>query len=227
MSFHYACHSSILSFFFFLDFVELEPKCYLITSQTRVKRVSRIHHRNILGMAWWCIPLTCLNLVCDVIRYCLVQVRQNLKKKKTFRVGGPQSPFSISSSFILFFILFPFFFKTQIILRKEEGNLTIWNKRWLFLTKAHKTPFRKRSSQYWWCHDHHGYQSISFCSLIRNKRSRDHITSILPDLANAELKMHWTKTRANAYVNRSLWPYVPRVLPWAKQKNNQTPHHLT
>ena len=31
-----------------------------------------------------------------------------------FRVGGPQSPFSISSSFILFFVSLPFFLKTKI-----------------------------------------------------------------------------------------------------------------
>ena len=34
-------------------------------------------------------------------------------QKKTFRVGGPQSPFSISSSFILFFVLLPFFLNTK------------------------------------------------------------------------------------------------------------------
>ena len=67
-------------------------KRYLITSQTRVKRVSRIHHRTILWMVrwcirltrWmvrWCIRLTRLTLVCEVIRYRLVQVRQNLKKR--------------------------------------------------------------------------------------------------------------------------------------------------
>ena len=33
--------------------------------------------------------------------------------KKTFRVGGPQAPFSFSSSFILFFVLFPFFLKQE------------------------------------------------------------------------------------------------------------------
>ena len=35
-------------------------------------------------------------------------------KLKTFRVGGPQSPFSISSSFILFFVVPPFSLKTKI-----------------------------------------------------------------------------------------------------------------
>ena len=53
---------------------------YLITSQTRVKHVSRIHHRTILmrtmRMVRWCIRLTRLTLVCEVIRYRLVQVRQ-------------------------------------------------------------------------------------------------------------------------------------------------------
>ena len=35
------------------------------------------------------------------------------KKKKRLRVGCPQSPFSISSSFILFFVFLPFFFSIQ------------------------------------------------------------------------------------------------------------------
>ena len=52
-------------------------ECTIITSQTRVKRVSRIHHWR---MVRWCIRLTRLTLVCEVIRYRLVQVRQNLKK---------------------------------------------------------------------------------------------------------------------------------------------------
>ena len=71
--------------FFFL-FCRTWTKRYLITSQTRVKRVSRIHHRTI-------------------------QVRQN--QKNTFRVGDPQAPFSISSSFILSFVLLPFFLNTK------------------------------------------------------------------------------------------------------------------
>ena len=40
-----------------------------------------IHGPVKMKMAWWCIRLTCLTLVCEVIRYCLVQVRQILKKK--------------------------------------------------------------------------------------------------------------------------------------------------
>ena len=63
-------------------------------------------------MVRWCIRLTRLTLVCEVIRYRLVQVRQN--QKKNFRVGGPQSPFSISSSFILSFVLLPFFLNTKM-----------------------------------------------------------------------------------------------------------------
>ena len=81
------------------------------TSQTSVKRVSLIH-RTILNWGWsggvsvrmvrWCIRLTILTLVCEVIRYRLVQVQQNLKKKKknTFWVGGPQSPFTIFLSLL-------------------------------------------------------------------------------------------------------------------------------
>ena len=34
-------------------------------------------------------------------------------QKKTFRVGGPPSPFSFSFSFILSFVLLPFFLNTK------------------------------------------------------------------------------------------------------------------
>ena len=65
----------------FLRFCRTLTKRYLITSQTRVKRVSQ--------MVRWCIRLTRLTIVCEVIRYRLVQVRQNLKKRKcTLTFGG-------------------------------------------------------------------------------------------------------------------------------------------
>ena len=83
-------------------------------------------------MVRWCIRLTRLTLVCEVIRYRLVQVRQN--QKKTFRVGGPQSPFSISSSFILSFVLLPFFLNTKIFQFVElvDGS-SLWSFLGLFL----------------------------------------------------------------------------------------------
>ena len=68
----------------FLWFCRTWTKRYLITSQTRVKRVSRIHHHKIPNF------------------------------KKTFRVGGPQSPLPLSSSFVLFFVLLPFFLSTKM-----------------------------------------------------------------------------------------------------------------
>ena len=73
--------------YIFWGFCWTWTKRYLITSQTRVKRVSRIHHRTggrrmvRWRMARPCIRLTRLALVCEVIRYRLVQVRQNLKKR--------------------------------------------------------------------------------------------------------------------------------------------------
>ena len=90
---------------FFLRFCRTWTKRYPITSQTRVKLVSRIYLRTIFTprMVRRCIRLTRLTLVCEVIRYRLVQAWQNLKKR--LRVGGLQSPFSISSSFVLLFIL--------------------------------------------------------------------------------------------------------------------------
>ena len=44
-------------------------------------------------MVLWCIRLTCLTLVCEVIRYRLVQVRQNLKKKKRLSSWWPAVAF--------------------------------------------------------------------------------------------------------------------------------------
>ena len=41
-----------------------------------------------------------------------------ISKKKRLQVGGPQSPLSISSSFILFLALLPFFLKTKIYASK-------------------------------------------------------------------------------------------------------------
>ena len=46
-------------------------------------------------------------------------------QKKTFQVaiGGPQSPFSNSSSFILFFVLLPFFLKTKMTTSMNKNLL--------------------------------------------------------------------------------------------------------
>ena len=44
----------------------------------------------------------------------LITSQSDKSQKKTFRVGGPQSPFSISSSFILSFVLLSFFLNTKM-----------------------------------------------------------------------------------------------------------------
>ena len=77
---------------FFFRFCRTSTKRYLITSHTRVKRVSRIHH---LRMVRWCIPLTRLTLVCEVIRYRLVQIRQNLKKSISALNWTADSPHTV------------------------------------------------------------------------------------------------------------------------------------
>ena len=97
--------------FFFWDFCPTSTKRYLITSQTRVKGVRRpdTPPDQLLRMVRWCIRLTRLTLLCGVIRYRLVQFRQK-SHKRSFRVGGPQSPFSLSLplsfSFSSFFLSF-------------------------------------------------------------------------------------------------------------------------
>ena len=68
-------------FFFFLRFCRTWTKRCLITSQMRVKRVTRIHRRR---MVWWCNRLTRFTLVCEVTRYRLVLVRQNLKEMESY-----------------------------------------------------------------------------------------------------------------------------------------------
>ena len=80
---------------FFFRFCWTWTKRYLITSQTRVKRVGQIHNWTILIPVHhpWCIRLTRLTLVCEVIRCRLVQVRQNLKKKKDFSGWRPTVAF--------------------------------------------------------------------------------------------------------------------------------------
>ena len=53
----------------------------------------KVHHRPYsFRMVWWCIRLTRLTLVCEVIRYHLVQVRQ-LKSKKDFSGWRPTIAF--------------------------------------------------------------------------------------------------------------------------------------
>ena len=80
----------------FLRFFWTWTKRSLITLKTRVKRISRMHHRTILSL---CIRRMRLNLVCKVTYwYHLVQVPQNLKKWLTFQVLAPSG----SGSFFFF-----------------------------------------------------------------------------------------------------------------------------
>ena len=80
-------------------------KRYLITSQTRVKRNSRIHRRTILVR--WCIRLMRLTLVCEVLKCRLVQFCQILQRLLGLAAHNFYSlslPLSFSSSsFSLFF----------------------------------------------------------------------------------------------------------------------------
>ena len=77
----------------FFEIFRTWTKRYLITSQTRVKRISRIHHQTIfIKMVRWSIRLLRLTLVCEVIRYRLVKVRQNLKKATVFAQSHLKKP---------------------------------------------------------------------------------------------------------------------------------------
>ena len=133
----------------------------LITSQTRVKRVSRIHHRTILRrMVRWCIRLTRLTLVCEVIRYRLVQVRQN--QKKTFRVGGPQSPFSISSSFILSFV-----FNTSFLSQYKNKTFSFCVVWWKKTIRSTSHTIRYSNSMMLYIHAHSSKIWANFNAFLR------------------------------------------------------------
>ena len=88
------------------------PLDHLFTQHLVTFLCKRIHHRR---MVRWCIRLTRLTLVCKVIRYCLVQVRQNHKKKRLFGLAARNRlslflPLSFSSSsYFLSFSIQTFF----------------------------------------------------------------------------------------------------------------------
>ena len=100
---------------FFWKFCRTWTKRYLVTSQTRVKRVSRIHpsvrwvyirltRLTLVCKVRWVYPANALTLVCEVIRYRLVQVRQNLKKKKK-DFSGWQPAIAFLYPFLFHFLL--------------------------------------------------------------------------------------------------------------------------
>ena len=80
------------------DLIQAAPNHLADESQTRLEDTQADHPFHFL--------------VSKKIRYRLVQVRHNLKT--TFQVGGLQLPFSISSSFVLFFVSLPFFLEAKI-----------------------------------------------------------------------------------------------------------------
>ena len=82
--------------------------------------------------------------------------KKSQKKKKNFWVGGPQMPFSLSSSFILFFVLLPFFIKTKV----NKTNKWAWN----FLDSQNKT----RQKKSWTAILHfHGCSCYKFLSMLK------------------------------------------------------------
>ena len=95
----------------------------------RVKRVSRIHHRSILTSN---------------------KIPQKSQKKKTFRVGGPQLSFSISSSFIFFFVLLPFYFKKKnyrcILISTGSSTKTREDSCW----PVSPSPSSSPTHSFWW-----------------------------------------------------------------------------
>ena len=77
------------------------------TGRSRLCRWRCIPGHIFFRMVQWCIRLTHSTLLCEVIRYSLLQVWQN--PSHLYMSGW--RPFSIPSSFVLFFILPLFFLK--------------------------------------------------------------------------------------------------------------------
>ena len=101
----------------FLRFCWTWTKRYLITSQTRVKHVSQIHHRTILRMVRWCSRLTRLTFVCEVRRYRLVQ--DKISNEKT---SGWQPAIAFLYLFLFHSLLCLTFFlsRTKISFNKQQ-----------------------------------------------------------------------------------------------------------
>ena len=104
---------TLFFFFFFFFFEILSDLNQAVPNHLADKTqiVSRIHHQNL-----------------------------KKKKKKTFRVGSPQSPFSIPSSLILFFVLLPLFLKTKIL--STQPNVPISIRARTFAGKRASITFR-------------------------------------------------------------------------------------
>ena len=67
------------------DLNQAVPNHLADESQTRQPDAGRcIIGHTLLRIVQWCIRLTRLTLVCEVIRYRLVEVRQNLKKEQPY-----------------------------------------------------------------------------------------------------------------------------------------------
>ena len=114
---------------------------------------------------------------------------QRGSQKKTFRVGGPQSPFSISSSFILFFVLPPFFLKTktknQLFLHPNRTWTAVINSnRTLKHTGWHTRLHLARSSYY----HQTMYQILSHSVLPEAKRHHQYSTCT-----------GWSDTNSNSF----------------------------
>ena len=92
---------SRLLFFFFRDFVRLEPSSTESPRRPESKALAR-YATGPSSSARWFGTARCKS---DKI---------SKKKKKTFRIGGRHSPFSISSSLILAVVLLPFFLKRKV-----------------------------------------------------------------------------------------------------------------
>ena len=96
----------------------------------------KVHHRPYsLRMVRWCIRLTRLTLVCEVIRYRLVQVRQNLKKKD-FSGWRP------AIAFLYFFLFHSLLRLTSFLSQYKNKNLPspTYLIRYLFIEVGTTTP---------------------------------------------------------------------------------------
>ena len=117
-------HSLLLNFhlssflFFFFRLCRTLTKRYLITSQMRVQRVSWIHHRTFLRMVRWCIRLTRLTLVCEVIGTAWLK-SDKVQKKKTLGLAA-QNRLSLS-------LLFSFSSSSYLLSFSKKNQCLNWS----------------------------------------------------------------------------------------------------
>ena len=200
---HTKFYSPTKAFFFFFFFEILSylnqavPDHLANESQTRQPDTSPDHPQKMIR---WCIRLTCLTLICEVIRYRLVQVWQNLKKKKNFWGWRPAIAF-------LYLFLFHSLLCLSSFLSQYKQSILIWPS-----VTFNLVELQTSNTTY----------PYSPSSLISNYQQKWRKMKILPAITKHPLKMRHVRIPPGKVVSltkRQCCMQTTLILSSAKAKN--------